>query len=359
MARGKGSGTVYWNEGRGRWVVQWTVKTVGGSKRRTKYFQDEDVARLFADQVSEQADGAAEDPLLADYLGVWLRDVVEGSVRLRTLQRYESICRVHLSPALGHFRLGQIKPQLVAGMLAAKRAESLSPRSVRYIHQTLHHALENARAWGLLTVNPVSNIKAPKQDRPRVRYWTPDHARAFLRLAGSDRYEAAYWLALTAGLRQGEIFGLRWEDVELDKGLVRVRQTLITDNKGRRSFGEPKTYGGRRTVLLIPPTLAVMAKQGRRSGLVFTTQAGTPMQQSNFMSRNYRPLVERCQLPYIRFHDLRHTCATLLLAEGVHARVVQEMLGHSSVGITLNTYSHVLPSLHGSARDAMAGLFEG
>ena len=179
----------------------------------------------------------------------------------------------------------------------------------------------------------------------------PGQVVQLLEAAKGDRLEALYILAVTTGLRQGELLGLHWDDIDLGGSALRVRHTLHELN-GRVWIGEPKTRRARRQVDL--PAIAVMALQhhregmlieGRPVGLVFCNNQGGPLRKSNLVRRSFLPLLKRAGLPVIRFHDLRHTAATLLLVQGVHPKIVQERLGHSQISLTLDTYSHILPGM--------------
>jgi integrase len=187
----------------------------------------------------------------------------------------------------------------------------------------------------------------------------PDQVIRLLAAAKDDRLEALYVLAVTTGLRQGELLGLQWEDVDFPGAALHVRHTLHELN-GRLWIGEPKTKRACRQVDL--PAIAVVALRGHRErmliedrsdGLVFCDTQGGPLRKSNLLRRSFLPLLKRAGLPAIRFHDLRHTAATLLLAQGVHPKIVQERLGHSNIALTLDTYSHVLP---GMGREAASKL---
>jgi integrase len=189
-----------------------------------------------------------------------------------------------------------------------------------------------------------------------------------LEAARGDRLEALYVLAVTTGMGRGELLGLKWSDVDLENTSVSVRRTLTrTDNGKRVSLGEPKTKKSRRTIRLTPQAVQALREHLRRQlteiellgdqysdhGLVFTTQRGTPINPSNLRQRSLAPLLKKAGLPHIRFHYLRHTCATLLLAKNVHPKFVQELLGHATIAITLDTYSHVMPGMGDQATRAM------
>ena len=196
---------------------------------------------------------------------------------------------------------------------------------------------------------------------------SPEEARRLLEAARDDRLEALYVLAIATGLRQGELLALNWEDVDLERGVLRVRRTL-TRTGGKVSLGEPKTKKSRRSVNLtaaaagalrshLSRQLEEMERIGslyRPGGLVFANEIGGIINPSNLRNRSFARLLKRAGLPPdTRFHDLRHTCATLLLSRNVNPKIVSEMLGHSSIAITLDTYSHVLPTMQESAIRAL------
>jgi integrase len=197
-----------------------------------------------------------------------------------------------------------------------------------------------------------------------------EQARLLLDTARGDRFEALYVLAVTTGLRQGELLGLKWEDMDLEAKSLSVRRTLSAAKEGP-IFTTPKSPKSRRKVTLTEGAVEVLKRHRQRqleeskmvgakwqdNGLVFCSVVGTPMSRHNLHNRSFKPLLERAGLPDIRFHDLRHTCATLLFKKGKHPKVVQELLGHATVSITLDTYSHVLPGMDGEAAAGMEDLF--
>ncbi len=201
-----------------------------------------------------------------------------------------------------------------------------------------------------------------------MRPLSEDEARAFLETAkaSDDRFEPLYVLAITTGLRRGELLGLRWDDVDLERGKLRVGPALVREG-GQHIVGETKTRRGRRQVNLTPRTVNALKAHRKRQleermrlsglykdhGLVFATGIGTPVNPENLVNRSFKPLLKRASLPEIRFHDLRHTCATLLLGRGVHPKIVQELLGHATIAMTLDTYSHYIPSMGDQASGAM------
>jgi integrase len=199
-----------------------------------------------------------------------------------------------------------------------------------------------------------------------MRPLTAEQVRMLFDAVRGDRLEALYILAVTTGLRQGELLGLKWDDVDLDTGTLQVRRSLTTA-KGGPVLSAPKTKGSRRSVKLSQTALEALrshlerqlreidrvGSMWRENGLIFASEVGEPLDRHDVTTRRFKPLLRRAGLPAIRFHDLRHTCATLLLSKNVNPKIVSEMLGHATIAITLDTYSHVLPTMQDSAAKAM------
>ena len=368
--RGNGEGSITRRKN-GGWMAQYAVYTAEGRKRKTIYGRTrKDVAAKLAKALSDRESGLifdAENLTLGKYLVLWLEESVQDTVRLTTYQSYERIVRLHIKPSLGRIKLDKLTPVHVRGLYRERLETGLSPRMVQLVHTTLHKALKQAVADGLIPRNVTEAVKAPRPVKKEMRPLNPAQARGLLEAARGERLEALYALAVTTGMRQGEILGLKWEDLDLEAGTLQVRRTLSTAMGGGVRFGPPKTARSRRNIRL--PKLALSAlrrhrkvqleKQTKLSGLwedhdlVFTTGVGTPMSRADLITRSFKPLLRRAGLPNIRFHDLRHTCATLLLLKGVHPKFVQELLGHSTISITLDTYSDVLPGMGDAAAGAM------
>jgi integrase len=301
---------------------------------------------------------------LGDFMEGWLRSI-EGSVRPKTLQTVRMYVRRHIVPDLGKSRLDKLQPQRVQALLDAKLKAGLAPQTVIHIRAILRRALGRAVRYGWIHRNAAALTDPPRLERFEIKPFLPDEARAFLDAARRDDLEALYKLALSTGLRQGELLGLKWEDVNLDGAELRVNHALQRFG-GALHLVPPKTVRSRRSVPI--PALAVKALRTHRArqrdarllagarwhetGLVFTTKWGTPIEPTN-ATRSFKRLLARAGIRQIRFHDLRHSCATLLLVQGVSPRVVMEILGHSQISLTMNTYSHVIPALQ---REAAARL---
>ena len=239
-------------------------------------------------------------------------------------------------------------------------------QSVRKLHAVIHTALTQAVKWDLVVRNVADLTTPPRDERHEFETLNPEEARSLLSAANGDRLEALYWLALTTGMRQGELLALRWRDLNIDAQSVQVRGTL-TLREGRYVVSEPKTPGSRRQVALGNQVVEALRLHRTRQAaerlakgstwidkdLVFANEVGKAIEPSNLRRRSFFPLLEKAGLKRIRFHDLRHSAATLLLSEGIHPKIVSERLGHSRVSITLDLYSHVTPTMQQQAVEAM------
>lgn len=276
---------------------------------------------------------------------------MKGTVKERTWTRHEQVVRLHLKPTLGEIKLLKLTPIDVQEVYVRKLDEGLSPRSVQIVHTTLHKALKQAMVWSLVSKNVVEAVSPPKPEKKEIRVLSPVEVKRLLKNVRGDRLEAFYVLAVTTGMRQGELLGLKWDDVDFDGGTLRVRRTLW---EGKTT--SPKTQKANRSIHLTEiakKTLLRNLRQGNGSEWVFSTNNGTPINCHNLTNRSWWPLLEKVGLPRMPFHNLRHTCATLLLSQGVHPKFVQELLGHADISTTLNTYSHVIPSMGGKTASAM------
>jgi integrase len=368
--RGNGEGSIY-KRSDGRWVGQYLVHTAKGPKYRYLYGKTRrEVDEKLTKAKAERNGGLVFDAgtlTLAEYMDRWLRESARNRVRPKTYKDYAGLTRVHIVPALGHVKLKNLTSLHVKSFYGSKLESGLSKRTVEYIHTVLHAALKQAVRWELVPRNVTDSVDPPrpeKEERPTLNL---EQARLFLEAARGNRFEALYVLVIQTGMRRGELLGLRWDDVNLEKGLLHVRQALAPDGK---SFSLPKTSNGRRTIRLTPEAVEALKKhriaqnedrlrQGgswRDHGLVFCSTVGTPMSPDNFVKRSYKPLLERAELPQIPFHCLRHTFATLMMPNG-HPKVVQEMLGHSRVSTTLDIYSHASQDMQDEAVRRFGTLF--
>lgn len=326
-------------------------------------------AKLVAHLVEGGTIPASTRLRLGEYLEQWLRTHAElKNLSPVTRRNYADILRKHLVPDLGHYPLQRVSAQAIEEYLAVKRAHALGASSLEAHYGLLHEALGHAVRKGLLARNPCDLVDRPRRDRVEVRCLDEEQVRLFL--AEAKRCSLYYRLYLTAiltGMRQGELLGLRWRDVDLTFGTASVQQTFYRLGK-RQLFKEPKSASSRRAVAL-PPALIEQLRQLREEqnqgrqllgsryqehDLVFCQPDGKPLHGHNITRRDLRRVLAGAGLPPIRFHDLRHSHATHLLQLGVNPKVVQERLGHSTPAFTLQVYSHVLPGMQESAARQLA-----
>lgn len=361
--RGNAEGSVY-QRGDGRWVA---AVSLPGQRRRVVYGRTREEAgqRLTALLGQQQAGRLPPSTRLSvgAYLQQWLA-AVKPSLRPATYVSYEAAVRLHLTPLLGKASLQRLTAPQVGGALTGGMEQGMSPKMARYVLIVLRIALHRAERWGLVGRNVASDVDPPKVERPRHRALDTEEARRLLEMASGDRLEALYTVALSLGLRLGEALGLMWLDLDLDAGTLRVERALQRFG-GTLNLVPTKTDRSRRILAMPDLVLDSLSRHRQRqleeqlaarvwveTGHVFTTEAGTPLDPAN-VRRSFVALLKRADLPHVRFHDLRHSAASLLLVQGVPPRVVMETLGHSRIAVTMDTYSHVTPELQREAARAM------
>ena len=352
--RGNGEGSVY-RRGDGRVVGEY--EDANGRRRYVSGKTKAEVRRTLRGLLADRDDGIAydsENMTVGGYLDRWL-EAVKGSVRPRTWRRHEEVVRLHLKPTLGGVRLDRLNPLQVQAVYGRKLEGGLSPRTVEIVHATLHKALKQAVGWTLVPRNVAEATTPPRPVGREIRPLSREQTQALLDAARGDALEAFYVLAVTTGMRNGELLGLQWRDADLDAGTLRVRRSVFNG-----AVNPPKTRAGNRTIRLTGMAVAALEEhRGAATGegdpqWVFPSRVGTPLSVHNVHNRSWKPLLGRAGLPpTTRMHDLRHTCATLLLSRGVPVKVVSEMLGHGDVAVTLAVYQSVLPHMQESAAKAM------
>jgi integrase len=353
----RGEGTIVHRKD-GRFVARVEIAPLNGKRRQRFAYartrQDAIVAleRLRA-QVAKDGAAKANPGTVGAFFTRWLEQSVKPRVRVSTYKWYEQAYRVHIKPYWHDTPLERIDHHALADLYHTLEQEGVSPRGRQRIHATLRRAFGQAERWDLIDKNPTRLVDAPRYRAPQIHALTLDQIGAFLAACRDDRLEALYTLAVYCGLRQGELFGLQWDDLDLAAGELRVRRT-ISDSSGKLEAVEPKTRGSRRVIVLPKPVLSALVAHRKKSHSplwVFTDSEGNLLRRSNLERRSFFPLLERAGLPRIRFHDLRHSAATMLLSMGVHPKVVAEMLGHARVTMTMDVYAHVLPSMQRGAID--------
>jgi integrase len=388
LRRDKGSGgKPLWLTADKRWRATYTDPRTG--KRAAVYSRTH--GRVGAREVSKLRDEALRaieaglslgeaSQTLAQFLERWLSTAAKQKLRARSWERYAGMVRLHIVPALGEQQLGRLRPQHIADLYARLATpatvtisharstrnvqRAMSPASIRYLHAVLHGALEQAVAWRILALNPADGVTLPRKSSGTMTPLSPEQARVFLDAIVGKPLEALFTLAIATGMRQGELLGLTWGDVDRDR--LHVRHTLSRIGQ-RWWLDDPKTPGSSRVIELTAPTVDAIRQHRLRQAeqllaighrvtdadLVFTDDAGAPLHGRHVTQRDLPRILTAAELPRIRFHDLRHTYATIQLAAGTNPKLVSEVLGHKDVQITLDRYSHSLPTMHRAAAERL------
>lgn len=352
MGRGKqlGDGRWRWWESEGSGAERVRANAIGSTRREAR-------TRAAARLVTKQREAGLEPHRLTlrAYLDRWVDHMRQGRASAHTIRVYESIIR-RLPARLSKTKLADLRPLAIQTALDERAASGAAPATVRKEYNLLHAALRQAVRWRLLVTNPADDVTPPPRNRPEMQALDEDGAAALLAKVAGTRYEVPALLAVTTGLRRGELLALRWSDVDLESASLRVARSAEA-REGRVSFKEPKTPGSVRTVALMAATVQALAEHKRRQaaqrledgpawrdrGLVFPAAHGRPWHPATFSGGWYRLRTG------VRFHDLRHTHATILLRAGTPVDAVAKRLGHASPTITLQAYAHVLEDADAAA----------
>jgi integrase len=350
--RGSGEGSIF-QRADGIWTAEVTLPRGSDGKRRRKTIygrtRREVAGKLQQLQSTILADGLVEPSKenVAQYLARWLRDSVAHTVRPVTLESYTRYVRLHAVPALGNLALAKLSPAHLQQLYSDRLSAGLSRRTVQYLHAILHRALEQAVRWQLINRNPADAVDAPRPARPPIRVLTPAEVEQLVRALDGDPLRLLYYLAVATGCRRGELVALRWQDIDWNRPALLINRTA-EEVGGQVIWTEPKTARSRRAVPLPEPALAALIAHRQTADphceLLFSRPGGLPVSPGH-VSQHFAVILKRAGLPRVRLHDLRHTHATMLLAADVHPKVVAERLGHSTITLTLDTYSHVLPTM--------------
>ena len=378
--RGHGEGSIY-QRSDGRWAASISLE---GGKRKTFYGKTrKEVQEQLKTALHQQQQGilaTGPQQKVGQFLIHWLENVHKQSIRSRTYERYEEIVRLHLVPGIGHHQLQKLSPQHLQSFYTKKLEEGLSTTTVISFHNVLHKALETAVRWNLISRNVCDLVSPPRRKRFEIQPLSVEQVQQLLAATRDHRLEALFILALATGMRRGELLGLKWQDINFQTDMLQVRRILTrVPTKVKKPQGatyveaEPKTEKGRRGILL-PQFVLEALKQHRVRQLearlkagaewqehdyVFCTSVGTHLHPTRDVLDQLKVLLVKAGLPDIRFHDLRHSSATMLLSMGVHPKIVQEILGHSQISMTMDTYSHVLPTMQKEAMSKLNELLQG
>ena len=384
MARGNGEGTIY-KRNDGYWIGQITVgvdpKT---GKRKRKTFSGK-TRKEVADQMTE----IKHDLLKGNYtepsnikVAEWLNEWIEGrkhSLAYSTYRNYKGKIKNHLIPSIGEMKISDLTSRQIQRLLKDKLEDGrvdgkggLSTRSVKYIYQTLHAALEQAVKERIVSHNVCEAVEVPKkQEEKKLHTWNKDQINKFLTTAKDmGRFYEVFYLALNTGMRKGELLGLKWEDVSIENKRINVTRQLVSGEEGLE-FKKVKTNSGNRVIPLTNKVVAFLKKlkiQQKEnklalgeayhdSDLVLCRENGKNI-YPRALTRDYDPIIEKAGIPRIRFHDLRHTFATQFLEAGGNIKILQQILGHSSISVTMDTYSHVTDDMLNMAAEKMETMFD-
>lgn len=368
--RGQGEGSVFQLPD-GRWRAMVDLGYVDGKRKRkaaTRATRREAVEWLREAQQSHESGAlVSRTPTVAEWFAVYLNEHASARLRPRTLANYRRSIERHILPALGRLRLDKVRPEHLTKLYREKAAAGLSPATVRYLHAVIRAAFGLAVRWGRIPRNVALLVEPPAPAHSEITPLTVEEARALLAAADGFRLGTRWKVGLSLGLRQGEALGLWWDDLPPAARLLKVQRQLLRPAAAGApmTFGPLKSARSRRTLALpgfLDESLAEhrerQAAERRAAGkwvdsrLVFATTTGTPLDHRND-AREFKALCERAGIPPYRVHDLRHTAATLLIAQGQHPRVVMEILGHSQIAVTMNIYGHVMDPQLRDAADAM------
>jgi integrase len=342
-------------------------KTIHGTKKNAEKYL---TAKLRDKDLGINIEPASES--LDKYLDKWLGTSVKPRVRPRTYDDYVALLTRYVREPLGAMKLADVRPIDIQRLYQTMQERGLSPRVIRYTHAVLSSALKQAVKWDMLHRNPASAVDLPRMVRKEMKAMSPAEASRFLEAVKGTRQYALFNFALTTGMRPQEYLALKWSDIDLEKGSATVRRAIVwkREKGGGWNFAEPKTSRSRRTIPLPASTVKAVLEHKRQQGierlrlgsdwqdhgLVFSTSIGTPYTLSSLTNKWFKPALTKAELTGFNLYSLRHTHATLLLANGENAKVASERLGHSTIVLTLDTYSHVLPDMQQQAAERIENL---
>lgn len=368
--RGNGEGSICQRKSDGRWLASVVIgrDATGKRKRKVCYgWTKAEVQEKLAKLIPQAQDGTLanlSDLTVGAYFDRWIENSVRPNRRASTYDIYRRAADLYIKPFIGGVLLAKLMPANVEGLYSTMERQGLSGKLRQMVHGVLRTGLGKALKAGIVTRNVCDCVERPVAVRYDHTVLTKEQAVAFLQVSQTHRLHALFVLAITSGLRQGELLSLKWDDIDLDAGVVHVRRTVVQVNN-TFVVNDPKTAKSRRQVEI--PAIAVEALEEHRGrqlregfagdGRVFVGQRGAWLRRNSVIAQ-LRRLLELADCPRIRFHDLRHACASLMLLDGVNPKVVQERLGHSTISQTMDTYSHVMPTMQRDAADRLGSMLK-
>lgn len=364
--RGNNEGSIY-KKSDGKWRAQVTVNGQRISFTANTKTECQQWIRETQYHVDQGFTFNGLDIKLKDFLNDWLQ-TVKGILAIRTHELYTQFVHSEIIPVLGIQKLGNITPDMIQRMYDQKTLMGSSNHAVRNVHKTLNVAFGHAVKMGLIIRNPCEGTIPPKLKQKEMSFFDENQVQQLLNTALKieDQYYPVYFLAIHTGMRQAELLGLKWEDVDFSRRTLQVKRQCVRPKGGGFVFTQPKSKSGRRTIALGMQAVEVLKEQQLRIievrdeadenwqdyNMVFPTKVGTPILASN-LRRGFRKLLKESGLPKIRFHDLRHTAASLMLNNGIPVLVASRRLGHSKPSITLDVYGHMISSMQEEAANLM------
>lgn len=338
----------------GLWCAQISLQ----GHRLTHYARTQKECRIWIKEMLARIDGGmtfeSTQITMDEYMELWLENK-ELAIRQGTVDNYRKLVFKHILPHVGHLRLQDVGPLQLKQLYARLRDDGCTPRTIQAIHVILHGAFQQAMREGVLGRNPVAMVQRPKVEQKEIQILNEDQARQFLMATVGTYFETAFHLALTTGMRKGELLGLKWSDIDWERGTLHVQRQLQQVGWGGSTLVAPKTRAGRRKLKLGPASLAQLGAHRERQALlkaaagsqwqemdlIFTTRIGTYADQSR-LSKEFKATLQKAGLPNIRFHDLRHTSISFLLELGMPINTVQHRAGHSKASVTVDIYGHTM-----------------
>lgn len=346
-------------------------ETFKGGKREAENRKSELVTRYNQGELQRNTKYTMDE-----YLTLWLKDALKGNVSPRTYNDYKEIIEVRIKPRIGHIKLHQLSPFDVQALYTQFREGGHTGRTIHHTHTVLSRALQQAVKWNYIPRNVAKLVDLPSVDNKEMLAFDAQQAARFLEEAKKDEHFVLWVLALDSGARPEEYLALQWSDFNAEHGTISIQRALCWNRDGSKGwyYAPPKTRTAKRAIPLSPVTCQLLIEHRERqteikskskkwtdNNLIFCNSRGNPLLISNLRRRHFKPILEAAKLPIeFRMYDLRHSCATLLLERNIHPKIVQDRLGHSTIILTLNTYSHVIPGMQDKARDALhAAVFSG
>lgn len=364
--RGNNEGSVFKRKN-GTWRAMFTVDGRRLSFNAKTRREAQDWIRRMQDQVDIGLSYKSSQITFEKFINDWLV-TIESSVRPATFKQYNQYARNHISPYLGKYKLMELRPKHIQQRYNEMVKEGKGLRTVQYTHIVIHGALKHAVKLGLIPRNPDDATTPPRPKPKEMKFLDEAQAQRFLFTAkeNGDKYFALYHLAIASGMRMGEIVALRWSDLDVERGTLKIQRQLTLAKGGGFEYTTPKTKAGRRTIQLGASTLKILREHSQQQfglmqqagnmwqehNLIFTSSIGTAINKDN-LRKSFKKSLKNADLSMIRFHDLRHTAASLMLNHGIPVMVVSRRLGHAKPSITMDIYGHLIPGRQQEAADLM------